>query len=135
MHRYRSTRKKLLSYSPLRRGFPGPAHCAYPTRARTWTRPGASSRTVEHKEQLFAEPRLVVRSCPAFGRTAATCDCRGLGRVTRLSAASTLGLVGPAKLEADLAGVDHDDGDFSFSFCHRAIHERELPLALAVIRG
>ncbi len=70
MHRYRSTRKKLLSYSPLRRGFPGPgpAHCAYPTRARTWTRPGASSRTVEHKDQLFAEPRLVVHSCPAFGR-------------------------------------------------------------------
>ena len=33
--------------------------------------------------------------------------------------------VGPAKLEADLAGVD--DGDFS----HRVIHERELP----VVRG
>ena len=36
-----------------------------------------------------------------------------------------LGLVGSAKLEADLAGVD--DGDF----CHRVLHERELP----VIRG
>ena len=36
-----------------------------------------------------------------------------------------LGLVGPAKLEADLAGVD--DGDFS----HRVIHERELQ----VVRG
>ena len=36
-----------------------------------------------------------------------------------------LGLVGPAKLEADLAGAD--DGDLG----HRVIHERELP----VIRG
>ena len=36
-----------------------------------------------------------------------------------------LGLVGPAKLEADLAGVD--DGDFS----HGVMHERELP----VVRG
>ena len=36
-----------------------------------------------------------------------------------------LGLVGPAKLEADLAGVV--DG----GFCHRVIHERELP----VVRG
>ncbi len=64
------------AYSPLRRGFPGPgpAHCAYPTRARTWTRPGASSRTVEHKDQLFAEPRLVVHSrCPAFGRVHSGC--------------------------------------------------------------
>ncbi len=36
-----------------------------------------------------------------------------------------LGLVGSesAKLEADLAGVQVDDGDF----CHRVIHERELP--------
>ena len=36
-----------------------------------------------------------------------------------------LGRVGPAKLEADLAGVD--DGDFSCG----VIHERELP----VVRG
>ena len=38
-----------------------------------------------------------------------------------------LGLVGPAKLEADLAGAD--DGDLG----HRVIHERELPVT--VIRG
>jgi hypothetical protein len=36
-----------------------------------------------------------------------------------------LGLVGPAKLEADLAGAD--DGDIS----HGVMHERELP----VVRG
>ncbi len=68
---------------------PGPTKASYggitsepPSRARSAYEPRRLS------EQLFVEP-----CCSR--RTAATCNCRGLGRVTRLGAASTLGSSAP----------------------------------------
>jgi hypothetical protein len=73
-------------------------------------------------EQLFVEPSGQLGVLP-LPRAVAH---RRLGRVPRFGAASTSGWSAPLlRLEADLAGVE--DGDF----CHRVIHERELP----VVRG
>ncbi len=75
-------------------------------------------------EQLFVEPSGQLGLLPLPSAVAHT----RLGRVTRFGAAEHLGRVWSApllRLEADLAGVE--DG----GFCHRVIHERELP----VVRG